>query len=63
MIRVFICPECGKTRMVSKLLKAECHCCGAAMCSCEIPYSEWVELDSGEREQISKRLLRSEKDK
>lgn len=49
--------------MVSKLLKAECHCCGAAMCSCEIPYSEWVELDSGEREQISKRLLRSEKDK
>lgn len=56
MIRVFICPECGRARLVSKLLRADCHSCGAAMCLSDVPYSKWVELDAGEREEISKRL-------
>ncbi|MCI8465202.1 MAG: DNA-directed RNA polymerase subunit M [Lachnospiraceae bacterium] len=63
MIRVFICPECGRTRMVSKLLKADCHCCGAAMNLCDIPYSRWVELDAEERKQISESWMYPEKNK
>lgn len=46
--------------MVSKLLKADCHGCGTAMCLCDIPYSRWVELGADEREEISKGFLRSE---
>lgn len=56
MIRVFICPECGKTRLVSKLLRADCRRCGAAMRPCDIPYSKWVELSEEEREAVSGRL-------
>ncbi len=63
MIRVFVCPECGRTRLVSKLLKADCHGCGAAMCLCDIPYSKWVELGAGERNEISKSFLRLETEK
>ncbi len=53
MIRVFVCPECGKTRVVSKFLRAQCYQCGAEMCPCETPYVEWVELATEERERIA----------
>lgn len=53
MIRIFICPECGKIRLVSKFLAAECYQCGAEMKACEIPYTEWVEMEPEERERVS----------
>ncbi len=52
MIRVFICPHCGKVRVVSKFLEAQCYDCGTAMETCRIPYVDWVELGEAEREQI-----------
>ena len=56
MIRVFVCLECGKIRIVSKFLKAECYQCGAQMKPCGIPYTEWVEMSREEREQISEKF-------
>ncbi|MCJ7837246.1 DNA-directed RNA polymerase subunit M [Cuneatibacter sp. NSJ-177] len=61
MIRVFICPKCGKVRVVSKYLKASCYECGRPMVVCHTPYVEWVELDETEREQIRARYWKSEK--
>ena len=49
--------------MVSKLLKAACHRCGAAMSLCDVPYSKWVEFGADEREEISKSFLHREKEK
>jgi len=51
-IRVFICPNCKKTRVVSKLLQAECFGCGNDMIVCKLPYSQWVELSLEEREKL-----------
>lgn len=62
MIRVFVCPECGKTRVVSKFLKAECYQCGAQMQVCDVPYTVWVEMSQEERKQISE-ACRSRQDK
>ena len=53
MIRVFVCPECGKTRVVSKFLKADCYQCGTPMEVCGIPYTEWVELRLEDREKAA----------
>ncbi|MCD2493076.1 DNA-directed RNA polymerase subunit M [Lacrimispora sp. NSJ-141] len=53
MIRVFICPECGKARVVSKFLKANCYHCGTAMKICDVPYTKWVEMDPEDRERLS----------
>ena len=52
MIRVFICPDCGKVRVVSKYLDAECYACGRPMIVCPVPYVEWVDLSEAEREKI-----------
>ena len=53
MIRVFVCPECGKIRVVSKFLKADCYQCGTPMEVCDISYMEWVELSPEEREKAA----------
>ena len=52
MIRVFICPACGKIRVVSKFLQADCYDCGTEMVICQVPYVDWVELTEEERENI-----------
>lgn len=63
MIRVFVCPECGKTRVVSKFLKADCYQCGTAMEICDIPYTEWVELTPEKREQAAEAYRIQKKNK
>ncbi len=52
MIRVFICPDCGRVRVASKFLEAECYQCGTPMAVCSPPYVEWVDLSEEERERI-----------
>lgn len=55
MMRVFICPRCGRERVVSKFLQAECYRCGVSMFPCHLSYLEWVELDEKEREDVRSR--------
>jgi len=57
MMRVFICPACGKVRVVSKFLKSECYDCGAPMKACRIPYVEWVDLKEEDRERIRRSYM------
>lgn len=63
MIRIFVCPQCGKTRVVSKFLKAECYQCGAQMKPMDISYTDWVELPEKEREVLARDCRTKERDK
>lgn len=51
MLRVFICPACGETRMVSKFRKADCCLCGKAMKELPVSYGQWVNLDQEARQK------------
>ena len=63
VIRIFICPGCGRTRLVSKFLKAECPICGTSMDTLAVTYEAWVELSEEERKQISEEWLQTGEDK
>ena len=62
MIRVFVCPDCGKVRVVSKFLEAECYQCGTPMTVCSTPYVESVDLSEEEREQVRLRYWTKRKE-
>lgn len=56
-MRVFLCPVCGQSRIVSRTLNAECHQCKLKMVRCSTRYAEWVELSLDERQEIIKWYL------
>lgn len=52
MMYVFICPECGRSRMVSLQRKLRCTACGTPMANCEIDFLDWIQLDGEKREKM-----------
>lgn len=52
MMYVFICPSCGRTRMVSLQRKLHCSNCKRAMANCEIDFMDWIELEQEKRDKI-----------
>lgn len=57
MMRIYVCQNCGRTRIISKLLKAKCVVCDHEMVECHVPYSEWVDLSIKEREAVIIRYM------
>lgn len=52
MMHVFICPDCGGTRMVSLSRSLKCPMCCAKMANCELDYMEWIHLTGGQRKRM-----------
>ncbi len=51
MMKIFICPDCGWLRLVSRRAKVECHRCGVPqMEPVKLTYSRYVKMTEKERE-------------
>ncbi len=51
MMKVYICPECGWMRIVSRRKNVECHRCGAMqMTLCNLSMVEYTDMNEKERE-------------
>ena len=57
MMRIYFCPSCGRWRMVSNRLKADCLDCGSALLLSDIPFEQWVKLDYESRGQVAEAYL------
>ncbi len=54
MMRVYICPECGWTRMVSRRKYVECHKCGVQnMTLAKVDFATFTSWTLKEREEYS----------
>lgn len=53
MMRVYFCPSCGRWRMVSNHLEAECLDCDTPLLLSDIPFGQWVKLDYPMRDQVA----------
>ena len=58
MMRIYFCPSCGRWRMVSNRLKADCLDCGSALLLSDIPFEQWVKLDYEDRGRVADAYLR-----
>ena len=52
MMTVFICPSCGKTRLLAGKRSAVCPACRAAMANCTVHYDDWVRLTQAKRSRL-----------
>ncbi len=58
MMRVYICPECGWIRTVSRRKDVECYKCGCAqMTASKLTYVEYTQMDEKKREDYVKSWL------
>ena len=54
MIKVYICPECGWMRMVSRRKEVECHRCGVEqMTLCNLTMAKYTGMNEQERQDYS----------
>lgn len=53
MMRIYFCPSCGRWRIVSNRLQADCLDCGSALLLSDIPFEQWVKLDYDGRSQVA----------
>ena len=54
MMKVYICPECGWMRMVSRRKDVECHHCGfSQMALTNLTMVRFTEMDEAQREDYS----------
>ncbi|MBQ6844873.1 MAG: DNA-directed RNA polymerase subunit M [Agathobacter sp.] len=55
MMKVFICPDCGWVRLVSRRSVVECHKCGnKQMKLCNLSMKEYTDMSEEERENYLK---------
>jgi hypothetical protein len=59
MLRIFICPKCRKTYIISRKLISFCPSCGTAMICTPLPYSTYVDMDLLERKKFIEQTLNS----
>ncbi len=58
MMKVYICPECGWTRVVSRRKDVECYKCGnTRMTLSKVDFSAFTAMSEEEREDYSKGWL------
>ena len=58
MIKVYICPECGWIRMVSRRKEVECHRCGVEqMTLTNLTMSKYSNMSEQERKDYSEAWL------
>lgn len=57
MMKVYLCPECGVFRIVSRRKQVECLNCGAVMAPAKLDFLEYTELSPGEREAYAAKWL------
>jgi len=54
MMRVYICPECGWMRTVSRRKEVECYKCGCKQMSVsKLTYLEYTQMDEKKRKDYS----------
>lgn len=51
MLRIYICPFCGNTRIVSNNHNSSCAACDKNMVRADLPYEKYVNMDLSERQQ------------
>jgi hypothetical protein len=52
MLRIYICPKCGSTRIVSNNHDSSCFVCNRPMSRAPITYEEYVRFDRNQREKF-----------
>lgn len=52
MLRIYICSECGSTRIVSNNHDSSCLVCNKPMSRAPITYEEYVHFNRNEREEF-----------
>lgn len=58
MIKVYICPECGWMRMVSRRKEVECHRCGVKQMACtNLTMKNFTDMNEQERSNYSEGWL------
>lgn len=63
MLRIYICSQCGSTRIVSNNHDSSCFMCNQSMHKAPISYEEYVRLNSEERETFIAYWLKEVKSK
>ena len=55
MMKIYICPECGWLRLVSRRKDVECHRCGAKqMTQTNLDFVKYSDMTDGERLDYAK---------
>lgn len=49
MLRIYICPKCASTRIISNNRDNSCPYCSIDMCRADITYETFVNMDINER--------------
>lgn len=58
MMKVFICPECGWIRTVSRRKEVECHkCSGVQMLPSRLTFGEYSQMSDEQREDYAQSWL------
>ncbi len=58
MMKLYICPECGWIRTVSRRAQVECFKCGnAQMQPVKLPYDKYISMTQEEREDYKNSWL------
>jgi hypothetical protein len=50
MLRIYVCSQCGATRIVSNNHDSSCLSCNKPMSRAPISYEEYIHLDNKQRE-------------
>lgn len=62
MLKIYICPLCGATRIISNNHDSFCAACNnTAMVCTDLPYEKYVNMDSVERKQYTSLWLANAK--
>lgn len=58
MVKVYICPECGRMRMVSRRKEVECHKCGGIdMALTNLSMVKYTDMSEKQRQDYSEAWL------
>lgn len=58
MMKVFICPECGWIRTVSRRKEVECHkCCSMQMLPSRLTFAEYSQMSDKQRDDYAQSWL------
>lgn len=63
MLRIYICPQCGSTRIVSNNHDSSCFSCNKPMSKAPITYENYVKLNRIQREKFISLWLKELSDK
>lgn len=59
MMKVYICPQCGWVREVSRRKEVECHKCGLPqMTLTDMLYENFIELNKEERQAFADQWMK-----